>query len=289
MSYKIYISASTQKENVGVGAYTNEQDRMMQLADRVKYWLETQNGKYVVERNQKGWTLQQTVADCNSKNCNLFIDNHTNAGVAGAQGTEVFYNGFAGTNSPSYKISKILYDKIAPLSVGIDRGVKPDNSLYSTGLFVVQKTICPATLIEHIWHTNIAEVNDFIINIDKFAKAEAQAVAQYFGEVWIEMQKSNQALTITESINLMAKANITNNPTYWINNINSGIMEQQYVGALLINIGKHLMTKNNAIDILAENKVINATSYFKTNSEYDIEYFKSLILKMGKLLKDKGM
>jgi len=176
---------------------------MMQLADRVKFWLETQP-YFIVFRNKPGWTLAQTAIDCNQKDCDLFIDNHTNAGsiekaVDGkcAEGTEVFYCGPLGITSKSYKIASILYKHISPLSEGGDRGVKPDTSLYSSGLYIIRHTIPPACLIEHIFHTNYAEVADFLMTLDEFAKAEAKAICEYFGVTWKE------PITEVESVGLL--------------------------------------------------------------------------------------
>lgn len=187
MAWRVYISASTQKENIGVLNYGTEQDRMMELSDRVKYWLKTQGGKFEVFRNQPGYTLSQTVNDCNSLACDLFIDNHTNAGAPAAAGTEVFYNHKYPTGN-GYKIAELLYKHIAPLSPGKDRGILPDNR-YVGSLFVIQKTQPPACLIEHIFHTNCVEVSDFLRRMDEYAKAEAKAICEYFGEKWIEPTK----------------------------------------------------------------------------------------------------
>lgn len=186
MSHRVYVSASTQSDNVGVANYGTEQDEMMSLADRVKYWLGTQVGKFVVFRNMKGWSLEQTVHDCNSLACELFIDNHSNAGVASAAGTEDYYYGQGGTASKSYRIAKLLYEHIAPISPGTDRGIHADTSLYKSGLYVIQNTNPPAALIEHIFHTNIGEVKDLMTRRDVYAKAEAQAICEFFGEKWSE-------------------------------------------------------------------------------------------------------
>jgi N-acetylmuramoyl-L-alanine amidase len=179
--HRVYISASTQKENIGVGEYGTEQDRMMQLSDRVAYWLKTQ--KIEVFRNQPNWSLEQTVKDCNSLACEIFIDNHTNAGSPQAQGTEVYY--CYGSNK-GMSLASYVYNHIAPLSPGEDRGIMPDTALYASGLYVLRNTQPPAILIEHIFHTNLAEVNDFILRMDEYAKAEAKAVVVYFGESWAE-------------------------------------------------------------------------------------------------------
>lgn len=193
MAHRVYINASTQDKNVGVGIYGTEQDRMQFLADRIKYWLDTQKGQFNVLRNEPGWSLAQIVSHCNHMACELFIDNHSNAGTpehtagdGGAEGTEVYYYGQGGTTSNSYKFANILYKHIAPLSLGKDKGVLPDTNLYESGLYVIQYTDPPAVLIEHIFHTNYAEVDDFLKHVDDFAKGEAIAVCEFFRIQWVE-------------------------------------------------------------------------------------------------------
>jgi N-acetylmuramoyl-L-alanine amidase len=189
--YRVYISASTQKENVGVGNYGTEQDRMMQLADRVAFWLKTQN-KFTIFRNQPGWTLKQTIDDCNALASQIFIDNHTNASGEGAQGTEAYYHE---GSSRGINLALMLNKYIAPLSPGRDRGVLSDYSIYpGSGFAVLRETIPPAVLIEHFYHTNVTEVVDFLTNIDKYAIAEAKAICEYFGEKWIESANPIQSI-----------------------------------------------------------------------------------------------
>lgn len=197
MAHRVMVSASTQKENVGVGQYGTEQDRMMFLADRVKYWLETQKGQFNVIRNEKGMTLAQTVELCNNMACELFIDNHSNAADdTSTGGTEDYYYGQGGTNTNSYKIAKLLYDRVAPISPGKDRGIMPDTTLYKSGLYVVQHTNPPACLIEHMFHTNPVEVIDMIEHADNYAKAEAMAICDYFGIQWIEANTSSGGIHV---------------------------------------------------------------------------------------------
>ena len=222
-SHRVYISASTQKQNIGVGQYGTEQDRMQALADRIMYWLKTQKGRFTVFRNQPGWTLQQTTDDCNSLACDLFIDNHTNAGATekvagdgGAEGTEVYYNGKIGRIGNGYNMAYILYKYISPLSLGKDRGVLPDTNLYTSGLHVIQHTKPPAILIEHFFHTNYAEVEDYLKRIDEFAKAEAKAVVEYFNEKWEEPQ-ATLIEGITSLVSQMMNKGLITGPTeYWV-------------------------------------------------------------------------
>jgi hypothetical protein len=182
MTHRVYISASTQKANIGVGDYGTEQDRMQYLADRIKLWLETQKGQFTVFRNQKGWTLQKTVDDCNSLACEIFVDNHTNADDAEkTDGTVSFYHSI-----PGKILSDIVYARIAPLSPGKDRGSKNDRVLYKNGLFVLRETKPVAILIEHFFHTNEEEVEFYLSRVDLFARAEAMGICDYFKIPWVE-------------------------------------------------------------------------------------------------------
>lgn len=212
MSKKIYLAASTQKENVGVGQYGTEQDRMMIIADRVKQHLESQDGKFVVYRNEPNWTLSQTVKHANSLNCDLFIDNHTNAGPAGADGTEVYYHG---SSIMGRILASKLNNRIAPISPGSDRGVLSDTTIYLSGFYVLRATRPPAALIEYIYHTNMSEVVHFLANIDMYAKATAMGICDFFNEPWIE-PKSEVELLVDD----MIKAGLVTSTEYWINVLN---------------------------------------------------------------------
>ena len=230
---KVYISASTQAHNVGVGNYGTEQDRMMELADKVAAYLSLQ-GVFKVYRNKPNWSLVATVNDCNASGCALFIDNHTNAGPResvvdgkGAEGTEVYYNGPGGTSSNSYRAASLLYKEVAPISLGGDRGIKSDSSISASGLYVVRKTNCPAVLIEHIFHTNAAEVKDYIKRVDEFARAEAKAVCDYFG---VEFKLSAKNDSVKELCIALIDLGIVTDANYWYKALTGAIpLRAEYV------------------------------------------------------------
>lgn len=182
--YDVYIAHSTQGTNIGVGKYGTEQNQMTRLAARTIYWLTTQK-RFRCRTNRKGYTLSQTAKSANSFAPDIFIDNHTDAGPSKAQGTTVFYDGTK-AKGRGYKLANLVYKAIAPLSPGKDRGVKPDTSLYSTGLYIIQNVNYPSCLVEHIFHSNAAEVKDFLSTIDDYAKAEAKAICKYFDITWKE-------------------------------------------------------------------------------------------------------
>lgn len=233
--YRVYIAASTQKENIGLGQYGTEQDRMQYLADRIKYFLETQQGKFIVFRNQPGWSLSQTVNDCNQLDCDIFIDCHSNAGSSGASGTEVYFH----ENSTRGKIlAEKLFQKIAPVSPGNDRGVLSDFTLYpGSGLYVLANTIPPAALVEFFYHSNQVEVNHYIQNIDTYAKAAATAICEYFNEKWIEPE-----LTMQNALNILTVSKIINSPELWQNASKDGfqMVEGKNIRRLLLNMAQKL-------------------------------------------------
>jgi nucleoid-associated protein YgaU len=158
--------------------------------------------------------LAQTVRDCNALACELFVENHSNAGAieqkagdGGAEGTEVFYHHQGGIKSNSYKIAFLIYKHIAPLSLGKDRGIKPDSAYSGGSLYVIQNTNPPACLVESIFHTNYAEVADMLAHIDKYAKAEAQAICEYCDEVWMEpIVQTDPTYTVVKGDRLWAIA-----------------------------------------------------------------------------------
>lgn len=181
MSKIVYISGSTQENNRGVGAYGTEEERMQYLADRVKAFIEAGRGDIIVYRNNGAMSLQQVVADSNSKRPDLHLALHTNAG--GGKGTECYYY----YKSPNGKnFASKIYNAVAPLTINSDRGCKPDNSLYSNGLYETRETTAVACLIEIVFHDNSSDVNDYLSKIELIAKALAKAVYDYIGLPYVE-------------------------------------------------------------------------------------------------------
>jgi N-acetylmuramoyl-L-alanine amidase len=119
---KIYLSHSTQFDNVGAGDYGTEASEMIPLTDRIAYHLRRQPASYgfEVRVNSPKMTLAQTIADSNAWGADIHQANHTNAG--GSKGTEVEAYG-PGTNSD--RLAQCIYRRVAPISPGNpDRGVK---------------------------------------------------------------------------------------------------------------------------------------------------------------------
>lgn len=210
MKFRVYISASTQKDNIGIADYGNEQDRMQYLAERVSYWLKTQAGVFEIFRNAPGMTLRQTTDDCNSLACNIFVDLHSNAGAAEVDGTEAYY---CEGSHMGQKLAEALYKYTAPLSPGTDQGVFPDTRLYTRGLYVLRNTVPPAALLECFYHTNAPEVAHYLKHIEDYAKGVAQGICEYFNVVWSQSVCPN--CTIDILVEDLQAAGIITDTKYW--------------------------------------------------------------------------
>ena len=207
MKYRVYLAASTQDKNIGVNQYGTEQDNMQLLADRIGLWLKTQK-KFTIFRNKPGWSLKQTIDDCNNLSCDLFLDNHSNAGPPKAAGTRIYY-----TSSGGKHISEILLKHIGPVSPGPDMAPLHDSTLYTNGLYVLRKTKPIAALLEHFFHTNNVEVIHFIKHIDDYAENTAKGICEFFNVKWEQPQYFK--LDVDAIINKLVAIDVTTSREYW--------------------------------------------------------------------------
>lgn len=163
---KVYISPSTQENNIGVGNYGTEERRMNQIADKVVPLLQY-NG-FTVYRNSPSMSLQQVVADSNRRNVDAHIAIHSNAG--GGRGTEVFY-----TSDRGKPLASSLYKYAEPLTPTKDRGIKHTDRLYE-----LNRTKAAAALIEVAFHDNRDDAEFILNNMDAIAEAIARGICDYF-------------------------------------------------------------------------------------------------------------
>lgn len=168
---RIYISASTQERNVGISPFTTEEAEMNLIADELIPLL-AKDGRFTVKRNNPSWDPYQCAADSNKFLANIHIALHSNAG--GGVGTEVFT---FGPNTDSEKLGKALYNQIAPLSPGADRGVKYNPKLVEVGS-TVWATSC---LIEIAFHDNKLDAEWMVNNRKVIAQALYRGVLSYYG------------------------------------------------------------------------------------------------------------
>jgi N-acetylmuramoyl-L-alanine amidase len=183
MSRKLYISGSTQEDNIGVGEYGTEESRMQNLADKVVWWIIQGRGDILCYRNGGNMNLAETINDSNNQGVEYHLALHTNA--SGGKGTECYY--YYATQRDGKEWATAIYNAVAPLTISEDRGVKADNTLYSMGLAELRETNAVACLIEIMFHDNLIDVNDYLAKQDQIAKEIAKAIYAYFGiEYYVE-------------------------------------------------------------------------------------------------------
>jgi N-acetylmuramoyl-L-alanine amidase len=196
--YKIYLSGSTQENNIGVSPYGTEELRMQHLADRVKDYLQKGGGDIIVYRNNGSMSLNQIVSDSNSKSPNVHIALHSNSG--GGKGTEIYYSNYPLFSSDSKKLAELIYNAVAPLTISSDRGVKADTSLFNSGLMETRDTTAIATLIEIMFHDNYIDVTDYLAKVEMIAKAIAKAIYKYFCMEYRDSIDANERETAIKMI-----------------------------------------------------------------------------------------
>lgn len=169
---KIYLSPSTQEANRGVGPFDNEEKQMNAIAD-ILIPLFTKDGRFTTKRNSPSMDNVYLIAtDSNNFKADIHVAIHSNAG--GGVGTEVFAYG---PNTNSEKLAKVLYNQIAPLSHGADRGVK-----YNPGLCEVGNSVkATSCLIELAFHDNLIDATWIAANHQSIANALYKGVCSYFG------------------------------------------------------------------------------------------------------------
>lgn len=167
---RIYISPSSQERNRGISPYTVEEVEMNKIAD-ILVPLLNKDGRFTVKRNSPSWDVSQMASDSNNFKADIHLAIHSNAG--GGVGTEVYAYG-PGTNSERF--AKALYNQVAPLSPGKDRGVKFNKGLYEVG----DNVKATSALIELGFHDNSTDAQWLHGDHQQIAEALYKGVCDFY-------------------------------------------------------------------------------------------------------------
>jgi len=167
---RVYISPSTQDRNIGTGSFGSEESQMNKIADLLMPLL-TKDGRFTTLRNSPSMEVEQIAADSNKFRADIHIPIHSNAG--GGEGTEVYAYG-PGTNSE--RLARALYNQIAQLSPGRDRGVKYKKALVEVGDWVS----ATSALIELDFHDNALGAFWIAQNHKAIAEALYKGICDYY-------------------------------------------------------------------------------------------------------------
>ena len=168
---RIYISPSTQEHNAGVGPFTTEEVEMNKIAD-ILIPLLLNDGRFVTARNTPDMDIYQMAEDSNNFKADIHVAIHSNAG--GGVGTEVMTYG---PNTNSERLGQALYNQIAPLSPGTDRGVKYNSKFIEVGNHVN----ATSAFIELAFHDNLTDATWIVTSHQSIANGLYKGICDFYG------------------------------------------------------------------------------------------------------------
>ena len=226
MIHSVYLSPSTQENNIGFGDYDTEEERMNQICDVVQEEL-LRHG-ITVFRNRPNMSLKQVVEDSNRKDPTIHFAIHSNAHTGKARGGEVFCHRFGGEGE---RLARLVYAELEPLTPTKDRGVKEGLNHFGPGkpLYELDKTNAPAALVEIAFHDNPEDAKWILANIEPIGIALAKGILNYFVVPYIEEDKE-----LHEAVDVLAAAGLIDSTQYWKDNAVKGkTTNGEYSGFLI--------------------------------------------------------
>ena len=174
----IYLSPSTQENNIGALDYGTEEMRMNELTNLIEPVL--RGYELIVYRNKPEMSLKQAVADSNSKNPDVHFAIHSNAYNGKARGAEVFCHKFGGEGE---KLARAIYNEVSALTPTGDRGVKEGYNFFGPGkpLYELAYTNAPAALVEVAFHDQPDDAKWIMNNMSEIAWGIVRGILNYFG------------------------------------------------------------------------------------------------------------
>lgn len=185
MAIKIYIDQGHNYSNPNAGAEGNgfrEQDITYDIGTRLAALLRSDPAFEVrtsrtsstqILGNTVTQSLASRVTDANEWGADYFISLHTNASVAeSASGTEAFVYSLS---SPATGLAEDIVEGITEATELRNRGVAARPSLY-----VLKRTVMPATLVEMGFITNADDASLMTRNPELFARGIYNGIKTYF-------------------------------------------------------------------------------------------------------------
>lgn len=236
MAGSVYLSPSTQENNIGIGDYGSEEDRMNSICDVVQE--ELLRHAITVYRNTPDMTLKQVVADSNRKDPTIHFAIHSNAHTGKARGSEVFCHQYGGEGE---RLARLVYAELEPLTPTKDRGVKEGLNHFGQGipLYELAKTNAPAALVEIAFHDNPDDAKWMLTNIEPIGIALAKGILNYFVVPYIEQDKE-----LFEAVDALAAAGLIDSTQYWKDNAIKGkTTSGEYTGILIKRMAEYINEK----------------------------------------------
>lgn len=195
-----------------------------------KKYLEQLGATVITTRSSQAADLSLTNRGKASSGCDLFISDHSNAVGSGMNESVDYvavYHLADDVSATCDDISKEIATKIAPVIAGVmgtKQGYKvlsrkSDNDKNGDGvlndnyygvLHGARMVGTPGLILEHGFHTNSATVKWLLKdeNLDKLAKAEAEAIAEYFSGKKVTVSSSDNKTTTSSVPYIIKVANV---------------------------------------------------------------------------------
>lgn len=161
---KIYLSPSSQWGNPYAYNGYNEAQVCGMISQRAKIHLE-RNGYEAISGDNVKKDMVARVKESNALKAKIHMPIHTNAFDGTAEGTVVF----ASSKNANNAYVKAVYEEIAKLSPGNDRGIKVNNGLYEIG-----SPNGTTVYIEVEFHDNPKHSKWIVDSVDQIAQAIAR-------------------------------------------------------------------------------------------------------------------
>lgn len=175
MSKKIYLSPSSQTDNVYAYGNTTEAVQCRRIADACEVALKRCG--FDVKNGQTG-DMYTRSTESDQWGADLHVPIHTNAYNGKVTGTRIFcYN----TTGEGYKASCAVYNVLAPVTPGTSENVRADATLYE-----IRVPAAPTVYIEVDFH-DVADIAKWIIeNVETIGEAIAKGICNHYGVTFVE-------------------------------------------------------------------------------------------------------
>lgn len=164
---KVYLSPSSQNDNVGYGDYGTEADRMKDLSEKVKDKLVALG--HTVYGNDNSLDLDARIAASNKADVDCHVALHSNASNGTARGTESYYYS---TSTKGKRLAQNVLDQVT----AVDGCFKSRGNKATTSLKECKNTSAPATLLEVAFHDNKDDAAWIVDKMDDIAAAIANGI-----------------------------------------------------------------------------------------------------------------
>ena len=171
---KIYLSPSSQPENLYAVGNTNEQEQCRRIAAQCAEAL--QRCGFQVKAGLDG-TMYTRVEESNTWGADAHIPIHTNAfdgKVAGFRGM------CFSTSGEGFKLASAIEDAVAPITPGTSDGLSAQ-----PGLYEINYSSAPCAYLELGFHDNAQEAQYLIDHTQDLAEAICKGICNHYGEPYI--------------------------------------------------------------------------------------------------------